>query len=201
MGVPTAWSAAGSLEFVAVTGYHREGAMLSAGEAAGVARPSPPRRRVYNAAVCEALIVLWEASDRICGKRLHPLLPGLVDAMERHGPLQLATEVRAGILTMSAARLTGVAGREGASRRRKRRSSPPSAAVRQSVPIRTFADWDDPAPGYVEADLVAHSGPVARGSFLQTLVLTDTATGGAGQGSVGVADGKPAEGGRSAPRC
>src|SRR3546814_16848859 len=42
---------------------------------------------------------------------------------------------------------------------------------------RTFDDWDDPAPGHFEADLVSHSGPVARGSFAQTLVLTDIATG------------------------
>ena len=45
------------------------------------------------------------------------------------------------------------------------------------MPVRTFDDWDDPPPGFVEADLVAHSGPVARGSFVQTLVLTDIATG------------------------
>ncbi|MDX0993325.1 ISNCY family transposase, partial [Sinorhizobium medicae] len=44
-------------------------------------------------------------------------------------------------------------------------------------PIRTSADWDNPAPGFVEADLVAHCGPSARGSFIQTLVLTDIATG------------------------
>lgn len=43
--------------------------------------------------------------------------------------------------------------------------------------MRTFSDWDDPAPGFVEADLVAHSGPTAKGSFVQTLVLTDIATG------------------------
>jgi hypothetical protein len=45
------------------------------------------------------------------------------------------------------------------------------------VPVRTFEGWDDPAPGFVEADLVAHSGPTARGSFVQTLTLTDIATG------------------------
>jgi hypothetical protein len=45
------------------------------------------------------------------------------------------------------------------------------------VPVRTFSDWGDPAPGFVEADLVAHSGPTARGSFVQTLTLTDIATG------------------------
>jgi hypothetical protein len=39
-------------------------------------------------------IVVWEASDRICGKRLRPLLPILVEAMEQHGHLQLVPEVR-----------------------------------------------------------------------------------------------------------
>src|SRR4051794_40959011 len=58
-----------------------------------------------------------------------------------------------------------------------RRRTAPSSAVRRSVPVRTFADWHDPPPGFVEADLVAHSGPSASGSFVQTLVLTDIATG------------------------
>ena len=40
-----------------------------------------------------------------------------------------------------------------------------------------FSDWNDPAPGHIEADLVSHSGPVAKGSFVHTLVLTDIATG------------------------
>jgi hypothetical protein len=38
--------------------------------------------------VREALIVVWEASDRICGKRLQSLMPILVEAMERHRHLQ-----------------------------------------------------------------------------------------------------------------
>ena len=49
--------------------------------------------------------------------------------------------------------------------------------MRGSIPVRTFSDWDDPAPGSAEADLVAHGGPVTRGSFVQTLVVTDVATG------------------------
>ena len=60
---------------------------------------------------------------------------------------------------------------------RTRRRTAPSSAVRRSVPVRTFSDWQDPPPGFVEADLVAHSGPSASGSFVQTLVLTDIATG------------------------
>src|SRR5205085_8981839 len=61
--------------------------------------------------------------------------------------------------------------------RSTRRKAPPSAAIRRSVPVRTFDGWDNPPPGFVEADLVAHSGPVTKGSFVQTLVLTDIATG------------------------
>jgi hypothetical protein len=133
---------------------------------------------VYTEAVRAALIVIWEASDRICGKRLRPLVPMLVETMERHGHLDLALEVRSGLLAMSAATidraLRDAKGRTGAG---KRRRSPPSAAIRRSVAVRTFDGWEDPAPGFMEADLVAHSGPTAKGSFVQTLTLTDIATG------------------------
>ena len=166
-------------EFAAVTGYHRKHAMrlLRAGQV-NRRRGPRPGRRIYDEAVREALIVVWEASDRICGKRLRPLLPILVEAMERHGHLQLVPEVRARLLAMSAATidraLRDIRRQAGPATRRR---SAPSAAIRRSVPVRTFDDWDDPPPGFVEADLVAHSGPITRGSFVQTLVLTDIATG------------------------
>jgi hypothetical protein len=166
-------------EFVAVSGLHRKHAMRLLRAGRTHQRSSPrPRRRLYNEAVCEALIVLWEASDRVCGKRLRALVPILVEAMERHGHLQLAPEVRAGLQTMSAAtidRALRQAREPGAGSRR--RCAPPSAAIRRSVAVRTFDGWDNPPPGFVEADLVAHSGPTAKGSFVQTLTLTDIATG------------------------
>lgn len=43
--------------------------------------------------------------------------------------------------------------------------------------MRTFADWKEPLPGYMEADLVAHGGESVGGSFAYTLVLTDIASG------------------------
>ncbi len=84
-------------EFMAVTGLHRKHAMrlLRGGQPSQRSGPRPGRR-VYDDAVCEALIVIWEASDRICGKRLRPLVPILVEAIERHGHVQLAPEVRTG---------------------------------------------------------------------------------------------------------
>ena len=165
-------------EFTAVTGFHRKHAMrvLRTGGTRPVSGPRPSRR-VYDDAVREALIVLWEASDRICGKRLRPMVPVLVESMERHGHLQLAAEVRTRLLAMSAATmdraLKQAKGLTGGGARR--RSSP--TALRRSIPVRTFDGWNDPAPGYIEADLVAHSGPTAKGSFVQTLTLTDIATG------------------------
>ena len=164
-------------EFTAVSGLHRKHAMrlLRTGRSRR-RRGARPERRLYNEAVREALIVLWEASDRVCGKRLRALAPILVEAMERHGHLQLAPEVRTGLLAMSAATIDRAL-RETRGGGGKRRRAPPSAAIRRSVPVRTFDGWDDPAPGFVEADLVAHSGPTTKGSFVQTLTLTDIATG------------------------
>ena len=166
-------------EFAAVTGYHRKHAMrlLRAGQPDHRSR-ARPGRRIYDDAAREALLVIWEASDRICGKRLRSLMPTMIGAMERHGHLQLDLEVRAKLLMMSAATIDRVLGAvKGRTQGRGRRGIAPSTAVRRSVPVRTFSDWGDPEPGFVEADLVAHSGPTAEGSFVQTLVLTDIATG------------------------
>lgn len=166
-------------EFAEISGYHRKHAerLLRRGHAVDRSLPRPGRR-VYDEAVREALVVLWEAADRICGKRLKPLIPLLIPAMERHGHLALDEEVRGRLLAISAATIDRVlapvrAGASGGQRRCKAHSS----AVRRSVPVRTYADWNDPVPGFMEADLVAHSGPSARGSFVQTLTLTDVATG------------------------
>ena len=98
--------------------------------------------------------------------------------MERAGHLQLAPEVRAGLLAMSAATIDrALAAMKGEAGQKKRRRSASSSAIRRSIPVRTFSDWDDPPPGFMEADLVSHSGPLPAGSFAQTLTLTDIATG------------------------
>jgi hypothetical protein len=91
--------------------------------------------------------------------------------------LQLEPGIRDRLLEMSAATIDRALreAREKAGGRRRRRATP--SALRQSIPVRTFFDWNDPPPGFFEADFVAHSGPRSSGSFIQTLVLTDIATG------------------------
>jgi hypothetical protein len=166
-------------EFVAVTGYHRKHAMRVLRTGPTGARHAPRLgRRICGEAVREALILLWEASDRVCSKRLKALLPVLLEAMERHGRLELDPVVRAGVLAMSAAtidRSLAPCREPSGPRRRWRSAGIPN--VRRQIPVRTFTDWCDPPPGFVEADLVVHSGPSTRGSYVQTLVLTDIASG------------------------
>jgi len=49
--------------------------------------------------------------------------------------------------------------------------------LKKSIPIRTFADWDEKVPGFFEVDLVSHDGGATRGDFNQSLNFTDIATG------------------------
>lgn len=123
-------------------------------------------------------MVLWEASDRLCSKRLKPLIPVLLPALARHGQLDVDGELRDKLLTISAATMDRLLSQvRVVARGGQRRRAGMSSAVRRSVPIRTFGDWNDPPPGYVEVDFVAHSGTSSSGSFAQTMVLTDIATG------------------------
>jgi hypothetical protein len=169
-------------EFLEVTGYHRKHAIRVLNGYGRAKGEKPERhqlgRRIYDEAVRQALLILWEASDRICGKRLKALLPNLLEALERHGHLQLDSKVRGRLVAMSAATIDRVLGpARQAIRGRGRRQASVGAAVRRSVPVRTFADWKDPRPGYFEMDLVAHCGHRVSGSFVHTLVLTDIASG------------------------
>jgi hypothetical protein len=165
-------------EFIAVTGYHRKHVirLFRVGPVMSSASRQP-RLALYDHAVREAVIVLWEASDRVCGKRLKPLVPILVSALERHGHLTLASTVRARVLAASAATLDRLltSTRAAVSGHRTRRRALP--AVQRNVPVRTCTDWDAPLPGDMEADLVSHGGESAAGSFVHTLTLTDVASG------------------------
>ena len=165
-------------EFIAVTGYHPKYAIhvLNAPEPADPGPRGRVRPSLYDEAAKQALIILWEASDRVCGKRLKPLLKILLPALERHGHLKLEEELRAKLLAMSAATIDRLlrAPRRAAHGKPRRRAVP---AIRRRVPVRTFADWHDPPPGSMEMDLVAHCGESTRGSYIHSLVLTDIASG------------------------
>ena len=120
--------------------------------------------------------MIWDAADRICGKRLKAAMPHLAESMECHGHLDLDREVRDRLLAASAATLDRllkpIRPAAGSRRRRRRRQS-----MGKRIPVRTYNDWNEPPPGFLEMDLVLHSGGPLSGSFIHSLVTTDVCTG------------------------
>jgi hypothetical protein len=166
-------------EFVAATGYHRKHALR-------LFRQGPPapraghggRPRQYDAGVIGALREVAEASDWLCGKRLAPFLGELVPALEREGALAVEPAVRERLVRMSAASID----RHLRPFRLQRRPSglsttKPGSLLKQQVPVHTYTPWDEQRPGFVEIDLVAHCGTTTAGFYLNTLTVTDVATG------------------------
>jgi hypothetical protein len=169
-------------ELCATTGWHRKHAVRALRQREtvmpGEVEASRERRRRYGATIKDALTALWEASDRVCGKRLKVMIPTLLPALERNGRLTLDGSDRARVLAISAATIDRLLGdvRAAASGGKRRRAGFYSA-IRREVPIRTFNDWKSPPPGFCEVDMVAHGGTSVAGSFIQTLTMVDVATG------------------------
>ncbi len=165
-------------EFVAIMGCHRKHAirLLNLNDQS-LSLPHTCGRRVYDEAVKDALIILWEAADRICGKRLKPILPVFVEALERKGHLSLAPEVRNRLLLMSASTIDRLLApvRRQAKGKKKKRNAPKKAS--KQIPVKTFSDWEDPVPGELEIDFVAHCGGTMSGVFIHSLVATDVYSG------------------------
>lgn len=134
-------------------------------------RRSAPARSVYGAAVQQDLIVLWEASDRLCGKRLKALLPQLIPAMEKHGHLCLNPALREQLLKVSASSIERLLKDAHVTAGKKRNR------VSKSIPVRMFTEHERHSTGFMEMDLVAHCGWHLSGTFLWTLSLTDIASG------------------------
>jgi hypothetical protein len=166
-------------EVVAVTGLHRKAAirLLRRTPRAPTARSRAGRPRRYGPAVAAAVEVLWQATGHIGPHRLHPFVPELLDRLTRDGELRLAPELDKLVRHVSPATL----GRLLAPARATR---PPRGAtttrvgtwLRHEIPIRTFTEWDDAGPGFLEIDLVAHCGTSTQGFYLCTLCAVDIAT-------------------------
>lgn len=165
-------------EFCQTTGMHRKAAIRLLAKRA---RPAPRRRGRpprYGPEVAHALGWLWQVGDRMCGKLLAAVLPDLLAALERHGDLQVSPQVRELLLSISPATIDRLLRRHRRGRlRQPQRRSPASATLKSQIPIRTWSDWQDAAPGSLQADLVLHCGESVEGFYLTTLCAVDVALG------------------------
>ena len=166
-------------EFVQVTGFHRKAAIrllnrvsrLTSGKRRG-------RQRKYGSEVAEALKEVWEASDRLCSKRLRPFIPEMAMVLRRHGEQRIDAFLEAQLCRISPSTIDRLlrpyrklGGRKPLSTTR------PGSLLKSAIPIRTFADWKEDQPGFMETDLVAHCGESTEGFYLNTLCAVDVASG------------------------
>jgi len=165
-------------ELVATTGYHRKYAIQVLNHPPK-RRPGPRRggQAKYIGPVRAALEQVWRAANCICGKRLVPGLPMLVDALERHGELKLDPQTRALLLTLSPATADRLLKRARVGTKpHGLTTTKPGTLLKQAIPVRTFAQWDDAQPGFMEVDLVAHCGETTQGEYLNSLDMIDVKT-------------------------
>jgi hypothetical protein len=165
-------------EFTKVTGLHRKAAIRL------LHRPGQPgagkrrgRPAMYKT-VMQPLRDIWEASDRLCSRRLWPFIPEMVKVLRQHGEQQIDAPTEAKLCRMSPSTIDRllrpcrkVGGRRGLTTTR------PGSLLKSSIPIRTFADWKENRPGFLEIDLVAHCGESTEGFYLNTLCAVDVASG------------------------
>jgi len=166
-------------EFTKATGLHRKAAIRLLNRAN---KPKSIRRRgrpmKYNNEVVVALKTAWEAGDRLCSKRLHPFLPEMVRVLRKNGESNITEEVETQLCKISPSTMDRVlrpfrqkGGRRCFSTTRR------GSLLKNSIPIRTFTDWEENRPGYLEIDTVAHCGESVEGFYLNTLMTVDVASG------------------------
>jgi hypothetical protein len=166
-------------EFTKTTGLHRKAAIRLLNR---VNKPQATRRqgrpRKYSNEVVGALKIAWEAGDRLCSKRLHPFLPEMVRVLRENRESNITVEVESQLCRISPStidRLLHPFRQQGG--RRSFSTTKPGSLLKNSIPIRTFTDWEENRPGYLEADTVAHCGDSVEGFYLNTLMAVDVVSG------------------------
>ena len=166
-----------------VTQWHRDHARKALRQALAGPRPRPrtarDRQYTYNADVVAALAKCWAVLGGPSGKRLQPSLADLVPALSIHGELDLDHDATAQLLRMSAATMDRRLGpyRTGLIATKSRSMTRPGSLLKSSIPLKTWHEWDDTTPGFIEIDLVSHDGGDNNGTYFHTLDATDVAKG------------------------
>ncbi len=166
-------------EFVATTGYHRKHAIaLLRGTRHYRNSKVPirrPRRCIYLPEDKHAVLWLAALFDQISSKRLRAAMTAELEHLQPYLQVSAASFQRLQVISASTMDRFRRTGRRPAGHRRG--GTKPGSLLKQRIPIRTFADWDDKRPGFGEIDLVQHDGGNPSGFFACTLNATDVSTG------------------------
>lgn len=167
-------------ELCALTGWHRSHARKRLKQALTLRQvtPRPARPPLYGEPVIKALRCIWAVQGTPCGRLLAAALPDLVPRLRGLGELDIDDATAELLLRISPATIDRrLKGDRAKLDPRGRSHTKPGTLLKDSIPMRTWAQWDDARPGFVEIDLVGHEGGNSRGEFCFTLTITDIATG------------------------
>src|SRR6266545_1340647 len=121
----------------------------------------PGRGPTYDEAVVKVLVQVWRIMDYLCGKRLAPVLGEMVERLLRHNELRCDAATSKKLAQMSAATIDRLLRPERQRYQLKGRShTRPGTLLKHQIPMRTFNEWDEQQPGFLEIDLVGHDGGV-----------------------------------------
>ncbi len=168
-------------ELCATTGWHRNHARKALGAALRPKVVGPTRKaRVpkYDEDTVAALRFCWAVLGAPTGKRLAPVIGELVPTLRRFEELKIGDDTERSLISMSAATMDRRLKADRAKMMLRGRShTKPGSLLKDAIAIRTWAQWNDAIPGFVEIDLVGHEGGNAIGDHAYTLTVTDIATG------------------------
>ena len=165
-------------EFVASTGYSQKYAnTLLKNGVSRKHRKKAGRKKKYQGEVVEVLKYIWEICGRICSRRLHPFLPEIVEVLERIGEVDLSEETKTLLLSMSRATIDRCLEKVRYEHKKGLSTTKPGTLLKKSIEVRTWQDWNDEQPVFMEMDLVAHCGNTTAGQYIFTLTAVDIATG------------------------
>jgi len=168
-------------EFTSVTGYHRKHAirLLKNKDQSQnrLKRKTKTYEAIYRGEVVQVLEQIWEIYGQICSKRLQPYLPEAIQVLERHKAIEISTDTKELLLKISSASIDRCLHPIRIQRPQGLSTTKPGSLLKTLIPVRTFTEWDEERPGFMEIDLVAHCGNTTEGQYLNTLTCTDICTG------------------------
>jgi len=134
--------------------------------------------RIYDDEILSLLKMLWYISDCLCGKRLSVFIRETLPVLVKHGEVKVDRKTRDKLMKISPATIDRLLAHEKSNLQFKSKSrTKPGTLLKHQIPVRTFSDWDEDKPGFVEVDLVGHEGGNSSGDFIQSLDVTDVCTG------------------------
>jgi hypothetical protein len=164
-------------ELVELTGWHRDYARTALREAL-VLKIVRPRTPVYGPDLLPPLIKCWAVLRAPAGKLLAASMPFLVPMLRRDHDIKTSDAQADLLVRMSAATIDRkLAGERAKLIPRGRSHTKPGTLLKSQIAIRTWAEWDDAVPGFVEIGLVGHDGGNTFGEFCFALTVTDITTG------------------------